>query len=82
MVSETVAFLSLLMVELESEDILDVIVEGKADAVSFASILHYETQGVFKDLDDIDEGSEFLKNRKILEKLLHDIKHQTISLKK
>ena len=28
------------------EDILDVIVEGKADAVSFASILHYGNSGV------------------------------------
>lgn len=58
------------------EDILDVIVEGKADAVSFASILHYGNSGSFKDLDDIDEGNtEFLKNRKIFGKITpHDIK--------
>ena len=57
-------------------DILDVIVKGKADAVSVASILHYGNTSSFKDLNDINEGNtEFLKNRKIFGKITpHDIK--------
>lgn len=57
-------------------DILDVIVKGKADAVSVASILHYGNTSSFKDLNEINEGNtEFLKNRKIFGKITpHDIK--------
>tara|TARA_B100000900_G_C20462624_1_gene667939 strand:+ start:15 stop:860 length:846 start_codon:yes stop_codon:yes gene_type:complete len=57
-------------------DILDVIVKGKADAVSVASILHYGNIRSSEDLNDIDEGNiEFLKNKKIFGKITpHDIK--------
>lgn len=58
------------------QDIVDVVLQGKADAVSMASILHY---GVIKEQSfekQSDEGNiEFLKNKKIFGKITpYDIK--------
>ena len=65
-------------------DILNVIVKGKADAVSVASILHYGNIRGSEDLNDINEGNvEFLKNKNIFGKITpHDIKSIKDYLKK
>ena len=53
------------------EDIAEVIIDGKADAVSIASILHYHyVQRIAVDQNAFEEGNmEFLKHRKTSKKI-------------
>jgi len=49
---------------------LNVIVNGKADAVSVASILHYGNTHNSDNLNKIDDGNtEFLKNKNVFGKI-------------
>ena len=52
------------------QDVVDVIINGKADAVSLASILHYGVINKQNFVKQNDEGNvEFLKNKKVFGKI-------------
>ena len=52
------------------QDVVDVIIKGKADAVSIASIFHYGVINHQKFVKQNDEGNiEFLKNKKVFGKI-------------